>query len=312
MLFTASAAFAQGFVDDGVIHVHYEAGYEDLARDTLDELAVLRDEVAGRLPLGDAPVDVYLSASHDAFKRIAGPYGQWNVGGIALSEESKVAIKVPRLLPNPQNFFGIARHELVHVLLHRNVNTDELPKWLNEGLCMVLAKEHRFDGHWTIANMYLRGQIMSYPALLLVMGSGPKELQFGDAYAQSRSMTSWLIGELGEETFWAMVRSLDDQRFLHALEEFAGMNPRTMWEQWRASLWLYALFTSLVTGLGLFQFAAILALMGWGRKHLRGRRKMAQWEAEEEEEDILLPSDVLPDGELHDWELEGGEDKAIR
>ncbi len=305
------AAVAQGTLSDGALHVHYEKGHASLAKDTLEQLEQMRERLYERLPLGEKPVDIYICARHNTFNRIAGRYGDWNVGGVAIPSENTVAVKAPAVLSNPQQYFGIARHELVHILLDRNVNTDALPKWLNEGLCMVLAREHRFDGFWTIANMYIRGQIMTYPELLAVMGSGPAELQFGNAYAQSRSMTRWLMREMGEEPFWAMVMSLEDQRFLHALDEFAGISPRTLWEQWFGSLWIYGLLTSLVTGIGLFQLAALLVLMGWARKHWRARKKLAQWEAEEEDE-VLLPSEVLPDGELYDWELEGGEDQAYR
>jgi len=52
-----------------------------------------------------------------------------------------VAVRAPYLVEGPASFAGTLRHELLHVLLARNVNLDHLPRWLNEGIAMRYARE---------------------------------------------------------------------------------------------------------------------------------------------------------------------------
>jgi len=299
-------------LQDGIYTIEYPAGEETLARQSLDILREAEAEYADRLPAGDEPIRVIITGTLAAFDAIAGRLGDPGVGGLARAHEGLIVIKSPAMQRRAQRYREVLRHELVHVLLYRNTNYDHLPRWLNEGIAMKLAGEHRWEGPFTISTMYMRGQIMSYPELTLVLAGSPGEMAFGNAYAQSLSMTHFLYGRLGEEDFWELIARLEHDTFPDLLMEYTGWIPHDFWQAWRRSLWGIALVVSLLSGFGLFQFAAVLMLIAYWRKRNQRQLRLAAMEAaeleEDDEDDILLPSEVLPDGDLHDWELDDDED----
>jgi len=304
-----AAAFAQApILHEGIYTIEYPSGEERLARQSLEWLQEAEAEFADRLPAGEDPVRVIITGSLGAFDAIAGRLGDPAVGGIARAHEGLIVIKAPSVQRSAGRYPEILRHELVHVLLYRNTNYDHLPRWLNEGIAMMLAGEHRWEGPFTISMMYMRGQIMTYPDLTMVLAGSPGEMAFGNAYAQSLSMTRYLHGRLGEDDFWELIARLEHDTFPDLLMEYTGWIPHEFWQAWRRSLWGIALVVSLLSGFGLFQFAAVLVLIAYWRKRNQRQLRLAAMEAAEllddDDDDILLPSEVLPDGDLYDWELD--------
>jgi hypothetical protein len=243
---------------------------------------------------------VLVCGTSEEFARVAGRYSEPNVGGIAKPDESFIAVKAPKLMRGLYDFDGTLRHELVHVLLARNYNVDELPRWLNEGIAMVLAREHRWNSVYHVGIMYLQGRLIHYRELTWVFHEPGREMEFGNAYAQSLLMTRYLMERLGEDAFWELLSDLDSMRFGQAMQKHLEMIPPEFLDAWRRSLWKMALGVSVVSGIGLFQIGALLLILAYLRKRRRGGRVMRRWEAEEREEEEYGPV-VLP------WELETGE-----
>ena len=85
---------------------------------------------AGRLTLPARMARTECHTRQDARqrrRRYAGPYAKPNVAGIALPGQGIIAVKAPRLMPQGFDFNGTIRHELIHVLLARNVPAGRLP-----------------------------------------------------------------------------------------------------------------------------------------------------------------------------------------
>ena len=145
-------------------------------------------------------------------------------------------VKAPYLrLPSGRNYAGTLRHELVHVLLHRNVGEDRIPRWFNEGLAMMLANEYACGAPLSVARMYIERRIIPYSHLDFSLMAPGTETEFGDAYAQSLSMTRYLRNELGEETFWALIRDSGPMGFPDALRKHAGKSAVAFWQDYAAS-----------------------------------------------------------------------------
>ena len=263
--------------------VKFVEGEEELAQRAMDALQGGLAELEGRLHAGDEPIRVALCDTLFDFRRFAGPLAVPEVGGIARPAEGLIAVKAPHLLRRPGEFDAILRHELVHVLLERNTDTTRLPKWLNEGLAMTLAREHRWNSMWIVAQMYARGQIIPYRDLEFALAAPGSETGFSSAYAQSLSMTRHLLGVVGEEVVWQIVEDLNEMSFGDALRKRAGFGPVEFFESWTRSLWKVAFVSSLVSGFGVFQFMAILAVLGYVRKQRQGAAIMRRWDAEDDE-----------------------------
>jgi len=288
-------------LEDGVFQIHYSPVDRAIAENSLAVLQQCAHRVSDRLVLGNEPIDVYIASTVAEFKQRAGSYAVTDVGGIAKSEEGVIVIKAPHIQTRAGSYEGILRHELIHVLLARNLNYANLPRWLNEGLAMHLAEELRWMSAYRVAQMYATGQILSYHELMLSFSAFPGEQPFGDTYAQSLSMTRFLLDEMGEDDFWAMIDDLNDMSFRNALEKHTDWIPLTFWEEWYSSLWSGAIVFSLISGFSLFQFAAILLIIGYVRKRRKGQRIMNKWE--EDEDEPLAPWEVFNE-EPYSWEEE--------
>ena len=289
-----SAAFAE-VIDDPPLRITYASDQQALARESHEILARGLKDFGDRLPPGDQPIEVVICSTLPEFARHAGSLAQSNVVGIAKPDEGLIAVKAPNLTMGGADYRGTLRHELIHVLLARHTSPDNLPRWLNEGIAMVLSGEYRWESRARVAQMYWQGRLIPYRDLLFVFLEPGKEMEFGDAYAQALSMTRYLMDQLGEEAFWRVVLALDSKTFGDALRAEAGMSPMDFYDDWTGSLWTVALIFSLVSGFSIFQLMAILTVIAYFRKRRRGLATVRAWEEEEQattdDEEV---SDPLP------------------
>ncbi|MCC6486038.1 MAG: hypothetical protein IT364_00930 [Candidatus Hydrogenedentes bacterium] len=281
-------------IDDPPLRITYAPDQQALARESHDILTRGLEDFGDRLPPGDQPIEVIICSTLSEFAKHAGSLAQSNVLGIAKPDEGLIAIKAPNLTMTGSDYRGTLRHELVHVLLARHTSSDNLPRWLNEGVAMILSGEYRWESRARVAQMYWQGRLIPYRDLLFAFLEPGKEMEFGDAYAQALSMTRYLKDEAGEETFWRVIHDMDSMTFGDALRAEAGLSPAEFYEDWTSSLWTVALVFSLVSGFSIFQVMAILTVIAYFRKRRRGLATVREWEEQEqnaEDEDV---SDPLP------------------
>jgi hypothetical protein len=310
LLFTCLVAQA-GEVFRGPLRIEYRETDAKVAERATGVLERALEEYAPHLPAGDDPIRVVVCHTKPEFARYAGPYTQPDVAGVALPDAAVIAVKSPRLVQSGSDIAGTLRHELVHVLLARNVNVDRLPRWLNEGIAMSLAHEHRWGSSFRVGRMYLQGRLISARDLEWAFMQPGREMEFGDAYAQALSMTRYLRDRLGEEGFWELIYALDEMTFLEAMKQHTSMTIIEFYDAWKASLWKVALIFWIVSGFSIFQVMAILTIVGYLRKRRRGQRKIEEWEAQEAEENgeppLLGPYDLEDQDGPYPWEEEDEE-----
>lgn len=244
--------------------------------------AILEDalrEFAPRLPPGDAPIRLIIAHTYHEFMQHAGRFALGNVNGIAHPERGLIVVKPPRLRVRG-DYAGTLRHELVHILLHRNTDTDALPRWLNEGIAMSLANEYYWASIITVAHMFVRGRIIEYRHLDMALLRPGEEMVFGDAYAQALSMTRYMRNWLGVDVFWAVVLGAREMSFGDALRAFAGRSPRDLWNGYRRSLWMVAVIGIMASG-SFFTPAAFLLIAAYIRRRHKDKKIMRRWAAEE-------------------------------
>ncbi len=306
MLLGASAACA-GALHEGLFRIAYPEGEERTAAVTLAAMQDFLDQWGDRLDPGTAPIIVHICATQRDFAARAGFSPPPKVGGVAHAEDGIIVLRTPGQLPNPRYYEGVARHELVHVLLARNTDTNRLPRWLNEGIAMHISGEYRWSSSFHVARMYMADSLFTYDDLMLNFSLIQREQPFGDLYAQSLSMTAYLYNYLGEDTFWEMVFALREKDFPTAFAQHAGMTPPEFWEVWRRSLWKVAVISSVVSGFGVFQFMALLAIVAYLRKRQRNRRTLAAWDKEDEEDEPFMTVRDLERDSEYPWEQDEGE-----
>lgn len=266
-----------------LVQIEYHEGDEAIAQRSLDILQQALAEFGKHLPHGSQPIRVVIAKTVPEFQKHARRFAAVNVSGVAHSEKSLIAVKAPYLISPDADYMGTLRHELVHILLHRNTAPDNLPRWLNEGIAMSLANEYRWASPLHVARMYMSNRIIEYRYLDYAFQAPGDEMEFNDAYAQALSMTRFMRDRLGDETFWAVVRGTREMSFGDSLRRYTGRSPRDLWETYRRSLWKVALIGVLVSG-SFFAPAAILVVIVYFKKQRRNRVVLDRWAAEEAED----------------------------
>lgn len=284
MLAAPSPALAE-VATHGFIHVKFEEPDRALAERAVRVLTEAVEKHKALLPRGEEPIFVAICPTKNEFERYAGPYGQPNVVGIAFPDKGIIAVKTPRILPPGSDIDGTLRHELIHVLIERNTDPANVPRWFNEGLAMSLSNEHRWESTFYVARMYMDDRLIPLHELDLAFMAPGREGEFNGAYAQALSMTNYLRERLGEDRFQQLIRALDSKPFHKALEDIESIEYTEFYDAWRATLWRVAVIFGVVSGFSIFQVMAILAVVGYFRKRRQGKLRLAEWEQEEAEDD---------------------------
>lgn len=289
--------------------IQYVADDRELAEQSERVLQDGLDGLRAKLPPGDETITVIICHTVDEFAGYAGSFAPGRITGVAQSAKGLIAVKAPYLaVRGAAEYEPTLRHELVHVLLARNDLTVNLPRWLNEGLSMTLGREHGWSSSFRVAQMYLEGQILTPRQMHVAFASSGAEQEFGDAYAQSMSLTRYLRKRLGDEAFWSLVTSLDEQTFSSALRDHGIDGIQELWADWQRSLWMLAIVFSVVSGFSLFQGAALLTIWSYFRRRRKGEAKMREWDREEAIENGTLEEDEYVEDEPYEWESYNDDD----
>lgn len=300
-----SSVFARAAtIESDIFVVHFPDGQSEIADYSLGVLEKGLAEYSAKLDSSDESIQLYICVTIEEFRRLGGAIAQRGVQGFANARSGVIVMKAPNLLAPGSDYGAVLRHELLHVMLARHVDPDNLPRWFNEGLAMILSRENRVSSIFQVARMYATGSIIEYEELPFVFAEPGNETEFGRAYAQSISMTKYLRSEAGDETFWAIVDDLKTKPFDQALAERTGLTPAKLFVQWKDSLWKSTLGWSILTGFSAFQFAAVLLVIAYIRKRRQTRRLLKSWPDEEEDAEIMFPWQLEGRDEPYPWEEE--------
>ena len=268
------------------VRVLYDAGRQTTAERIADISPALFHELeaATGLTIDFRPTVIPASNRHD-FRRMGGHNA---VVAFALPERGQVVLDLSRFDVRPALFRPVLKHEYVHLLLHRHIASQHLPRWLDEGIAQQLS-----DG----LSEYLpgRSQMVLGEAFAAdrVFSLSALERRFpGDAfgrqlaYEQSRSIVGYMVQRYGDEFLKALVvRMADGASVAKAFRSVSGITLSDFEADWRqrqtAPLSWMGLIAGHVYGL-LFFLAALVTLIGY----VRHRRRRRAYDAAEDDDDL--------------------------
>jgi len=282
-----SAAFADepSILDTRDLIVLYDAGLEATVRQAAAEYPAIKQELEALFQWSlDFRPTLVLLKDNKRFENLA---GHKLVVAYAIPNKNVVVIDHSRMNTSPFMLRKTFKHELCHLLLHLYIKDDNLPRWLDEGICQWAS-----DG---FADIIMDNKRDLLPAAILsdtYFDLEKLQHQFPQdnnalmlAYEQSESVVEYLSKEYGSQGILDFLKLLQqgvdlesafELRFAIAFDEFQY--------QWRDHLqkninWFTYLSVHLYEIL--FASAALLTILGFVRKMLRRRA----YSAEEDEED---------------------------
>ncbi len=279
-------AVEQTILDTKELVVVYEAGLDQTARQALAAYSVIKKELETLFQWRvDFRPTLVLLNDKNRFRQMA---GHEIVVAYALPKKKVVVIDQSKMNTSPFTLQTTFKHELCHLLLHHKIRNDNLPRWLDEGICQWAS-----DG---LADIIMDAKRDLLPAAILSdtdFDLDTLQYQFPRennalilAYEQSKSVVEYLSRVYGSQSILDFLKLLQqgydlksafEIRFKTSFDEFK--------DRWRAHLkkninWFTYLSVHLYEIL--FVSAALLTIFGFIRKIIR-RRAYSMQEDEEDE-----------------------------
>jgi len=280
------SAAEQKILDTGELAVVYDTGLDRTARQALAVYSDIKEELETSFQwrLDFRPTLVLIN-DKNRFRQMA---GHELVVAYALPKKKVVVIDNSKMNVSPFTLQTTFKHELCHLLLHHKISDDNLPRWLDEGICQWAS-----DG---LADIIMDTKRDLLPAAVLSDSDFDLEAlrhRFPRdrnalilAYEQSKSVVEYMNRAYGSQGILDFLRLLQqgydpgsafEIRFETSFDEFQY--------RWRAHLkkninWFTYLSIHLYEIL--FVSAALLTIFGFVRKILRHRAYSSQEDEDDE------------------------------
>ena len=281
-LLMISAVFAveQSILDTQDLIVVYDAGLEPSGRQVAAEYPTIKQELEALFQWSlDFRPTLVLLKDNKRFQNLA---GHNLVVAYALPNKNVVIIDHSKTNTSPFILRKTFKHELCHLLLHYYIRDDNLPRWLDEGICQW-ASDGFADIIMDTKRDLLPAAILSdtYFDLEKLQHQFPQENNaLMLAYEQSESMVEFLSSEYGSQGILDFLKLLQKGYDLESAFELRFAIPIDEFQyQWRGHLkkninWFTYLSIHLYEIL--FVSAALLTILGFVRKMVRRRAYSAQ------------------------------------
>ena len=224
------------------------------------------------------PIRVILAPEDSSLARQA---PRW-ASGYALSHISTVVLLPERVTNYPyESIEEVLSHEIAHILIHRAAGERPLPRWLDEGLAMVAAREWNMEDRARLVWAMVAGTRISLDQLNALFSKDGSSA--GRAYALAHAFTLDIL-EHTQPDFPKHILALVAQGApFHEAFAQAAMMPlgraeghfwrrQTLWDRWIPVATSSAVLWFLITVLVFYAFKK-------QRSHTAAIKK--QWEEEE-------------------------------
>jgi hypothetical protein len=149
---------------------------------------------------------IYLVKDHEHFIRMS---GHPLVVGYAVPDKLLIVIDYSKMLSDPFSISSIMKHELCHLLLHRNIQKKNLPTWLDEGVSQMVSgglADIEIADYSAIDRAIVTGRLIPFKYL---SGNFPGDnVSLMLAYAQSKSLVEYIAKEFKPDGIQNLLNSL--------------------------------------------------------------------------------------------------------
>ena len=267
--------------------VVYDEGLKPAAQRVLSVYPSIKQSLESMFqwPVNFRP-SVVLINNQKKFRQLA---GHELVVAYALPQKNVMVIDYSKMNTSPFTLQTTVKHELCHLLLHHHIKADNLPRWLDEGICQWIS-----DG---LADILMDTRRTRLPAAILsgnyfdlakLAHRFPRDANgLVLAYEQSKSVVEYLNRQYGPQGMRDLLGLLRQGVDIEsAFEKQFAISFEKLEDQWRNHLkesisWFTYLSIHLYEIL--FVSAALLTILGFIRSLLR---KRVYEESKEEMEDV--------------------------
>jgi hypothetical protein len=206
----------------------------------------------------------------------------------AVPEKQLIVIDYSKMNTHPFTLSVTLKHELCHLLLHRHIRRQNLPKWLDEGVCQWVSDgigEIFVNKGWSgLDSAVMAGRIIPLRQLTDYFPRDGASMIL--AYEQSKSLINYVDRQYGDQSIMEILYLLKNGATVEtALANSLAISPRQLEKEWLSHLestprWLVFLAGHLYSII--FFLAAVLTILGFIRHRRRRKRIYEAWEEEDD------------------------------
>ena len=221
---------------------------------------------------------------------------EW-VSGYARGDERLIVLFPARVRSYPdRNLRALVHHEVAHVLVAQAAHGRPIPRWFNEGVATVAAREWGVEDRARFAMAVLGGKARTTRSLDSAFQGSDTDVR--RAYALSAAFVRFLQQDYGTLATATVLRGVGsgldfEKAFMQTTGVPLARAERTFFEEdafWNT--WLPFLTS---TG-ALWMAVTLLALVAIQRRRIRSRQMIEEWEKEEQ----LFDNRPPPPGRDHE------------
>jgi hypothetical protein len=210
------------------------------------------------------------------------------IAAYAVPDKMLIVIDLTRMNTEPFTLAATFEHELCHLLLHHNIHTENLPRWLDEGVSQWasggLAEVVTGSKRSALGLAVLSGGFIPLNALSRNFPQDERSMAL--AYEESKSVVEYMVARFGERGLLDILDAMKNGNDVSdAVAMSLGIPLWKLEKEWRESQrsWT-SIISVLIANLYtiLFAFGALVTIAVYVRFIIRKRRMKDEEEDEDE------------------------------
>lgn len=266
--------------------VSYEERLANVAAEVAQVYPVVSQELVETLKWEmDFRPKIILTGDRDAFRKIV---GMDIITAFALPDRDLIVVDTSRVYTKPFTLRSTLKHEICHLLLHHNIDSRLLPRWIDEGVCQWasggVAELMADDGGRILTKAAVSDRLISIRELARFPMDEPSLIL---AYEESKNIVEYIVRDFGKIELMQILENLKEGDTINgSVQKSLGLPLSELESKWHSSLkrkytWFAYLSANLYTII--FSLAALITVYGFIRLI---QKKRAYKDDEEEEEEI--------------------------
>jgi len=234
--------------------------------------------------------DIVIAKDRNTFRKIV---GSDIIVAFAVPQKNLIVLDMSRIYTKPFTLETTLKHELCHLVLHRDIKENNLPRWLDEGVCQWasggVAELFTGEGDRALSQSTVSNNVIPIRSL----DKFPRdEKHLLLAYEESKSFIEYIIREYGENKLLQSLHYLKEGESIDgSFERSFSVSFPDLEQKWFAHLqrkytWFSYVSNNLYTIL--FFLAGIITLYGFFRLLKKKREYKDEEEEKEKEKNKLL------------------------
>jgi len=264
------------------VTIKYEKGLSGVSNEIGSLIPSLKEETEKRIGLPiNFSFDIIIYRDRKTFRRLV---NRDMIAAFAIPGEALIVLDYSQFRHDPLTLKLIVMHEMCHLLLHKNIAWNNLPRWFDEGLSQWVSSginEIVYPRSTDVLKMaFISGTLLPFSTISEALPPDTADLIL--SYEQGRSMVDYIEQRYGMDSIKGIISRLSSGAGFHdAVNDELGADFTEIEKKWRRDKgkqqYTWFAYISDHIYLILFFISAFLTIYGF----IRLRKRMRDYQDEE-------------------------------